>query len=43
VIDDNELEADIAEGVKVRVARAMIAEVRVKGEPAKEPTAANKP
>jgi preprotein translocase subunit YajC len=43
VIDDNELEADIADGVKVRVARAMIAEVRVKGEPAKEPTAANKP
>jgi preprotein translocase subunit YajC len=43
VVDDNELEAEIAEGVKVRVARAMIAEVRVKGEPAKEPTAANKP
>jgi preprotein translocase subunit YajC len=43
VIDDNELEAEIADGVKVRVARGMIAEVRVKGEPAKEPTAANKP
>ena len=36
VIDDTELEAEIAEGTKVRVARALIAEVRVKGEPVKE-------
>ena len=43
VVDDNELEAEVSEGVKVRVARAMIAEVRVKGEPVKEPTPANKP
>jgi preprotein translocase subunit YajC len=43
VVDDAELEAEIAEGVKVRVVRAMVAEVRVKGEPAKEPQAANKP
>lgn len=43
VIDDNELEAEIAEGVKVRAVRAMIAEVRVRGEPVKEPQAANKP
>ncbi|WP_137158112.1 preprotein translocase subunit YajC [Rhizobium sp. FKL33] len=35
----DEIEAEIAEGVKVRVVRAMIAEVRVKGEP----VAANKP
>ena len=43
VIDDAELEAEIADGVKVRVVRSMIVEVRVKGEPAKEPQAANKP
>jgi preprotein translocase subunit YajC len=43
VIDDNELEVEIAEGVKVRAVRALIAEVRVKGEPVKEqPQAANK-
>lgn len=29
-----ELDAEIAQGVKVRVVRAMVAEVRVKGEPA---------
>ena len=43
IIDDNELEAEIADGVKVRVVRSMVAEVRVKGEPVKEPQAANKP
>ncbi|MDB5523860.1 MAG: yajC [Rhizobium sp.] len=43
VIDDAELEAEIADGVKVRVVRSMVAEVRVKGEPAKEVQAANKP
>ena len=32
VIDDNELEVEIAEGVKIRAACAYIAEVRVKGE-----------
>ena len=36
VIDENELQLKIAEGVKVRIARAMIAEVRAKGEPVKE-------
>jgi preprotein translocase subunit YajC len=35
----DELEAEISEGVKVRVVRSMVAEVRVKGEP----VAANKP
>lgn len=35
VIDDNELEVEIAEGVKVRVLRTYVAEVRVKGEPVK--------
>lgn len=43
VIDDNELEAEIADGVKVRAVRSMVAEVRVRGEPVKEPQAANKP
>lgn len=35
VIDDHELEVEIAKDVKVKVLRAMVAEVRVKGEPAK--------
>jgi len=35
VIDDNELEAEIADNVRVRVVRSMIAEVRAKGEPVK--------
>ena len=36
VVDDGELEVQIAEGTKVRVARGMIAEVHSKGEPVKE-------
>ena len=36
VVDDNELEVEIAEGMKVRVVRSGISEVRVKGEPVKE-------
>lgn len=36
VIDDTELEVEIADGVKVRLVRSLIADVRVKGEPAKE-------
>ncbi len=39
VIDDNELEVEIAEGVKIRAQRAYIAEVKVKGEPVKTETA----
>lgn len=38
VIDDNELEVEIADGVKVRAMRSYIAEVRVKGEPVKAET-----
>jgi len=34
VVDDNEVEVEIAQGVKVRVVRSMIADVRIKGEPA---------
>ena len=33
VIDDNELEVEIAEGVRTRIMRAYVSEVRVKGEP----------
>ncbi|GGE44794.1 preprotein translocase subunit YajC [Agaricicola taiwanensis] len=40
VIDDSEIQLEIAEGVKIRVARGMIAEVRTKGEPVKDETAA---
>ncbi|OOG75624.1 hypothetical protein BLJAPNOD_03017 [Ensifer sp. M14] len=35
VVDD-ELEVEIAEGVKIRVIRGGVSEVRVKGEPVKE-------
>jgi preprotein translocase subunit YajC len=34
VIDDNEAEVEIADNVKVRVVKAMIADVRNKSEPA---------
>lgn len=36
VIDEGEVQLELAEGVKVRVVRAMISEVRAKGEPVKE-------
>ncbi|MDP2734098.1 MAG: preprotein translocase subunit YajC [Hoeflea sp.] len=36
VIDDAELEVEIADGVKVRLLRSLIADVRSKGEPVKE-------
>ena len=36
VIDDNEVEVEIADGLRVRVMRALLAEVRVKGEPVPE-------
>jgi preprotein translocase subunit YajC len=36
VIDDKELEIEVAEGLKLRVVRTFVAEVRVKGEPVKE-------
>jgi preprotein translocase subunit YajC len=42
VVDDNELEVEIADGVKIRAMRAYIAEVRVKGEPVKTDTPAAK-
>jgi preprotein translocase subunit YajC len=36
VVDDGEVELEIAPNVKVRVVRSMIADVRTKGEPIKE-------
>ena len=36
VVDDAEIEVEIAPNVRVRVARPMITEVRTKGEPVKE-------
>ncbi|EDQ33324.1 preprotein translocase, YajC subunit [Hoeflea phototrophica DFL-43] len=36
VIDDAELEVEIADGVKVRLMRSLIADVRAKSEPVKE-------
>ena len=36
VVDDSELEVEVAEGVKLRVVRSGVSEVRVKGEPVKE-------
>ena len=44
VLTDTEIEVEIAEGVKTRVVRSTIGEVRAKGEPAKvsgKPDAAN--
>jgi preprotein translocase subunit YajC len=35
VTDDNELELEIADNVRVRVSRSAIADVRSKGEPVK--------
>lgn len=36
VVDDNEMQIEIADGVKVRAMRGMIADVRAKGEPVKD-------
>lgn len=36
VVDEGELQVELAEGVRVRVLRGSISEVRAKGEPVKE-------
>ena len=36
VVDDTEIEIEIAPNIKVRVARPMISDVRAKGEPVKD-------
>ena len=35
VVDDAEIEAEIADGVRVRIVKGMIQDVRAKGEPVK--------
>ena len=41
VTDDEQIEIELAEGVRVRQMRGMIADVRAKGEPVKEESAAS--
>jgi preprotein translocase subunit YajC len=36
VVDDDQIEVEIAEGVRVRQMRAMVSDVRAKGEPVKD-------
>ena len=38
VIDDNELQVEVGDNIKVRILRSGIADVRAKGEPAKAAT-----
>lgn len=40
VIDDDQIEIEIAENVRIRQMRQMVADVRAKGEPVKEEAAA---
>jgi preprotein translocase subunit YajC len=39
VVDDNEMEIEVSDGVRIRQMRQMIAEVRAKGEPVKDEAA----
>ena len=39
VVDDDQVEIEIADGVRVRQMRSMISDVRAKGEPVKEESA----
>jgi preprotein translocase subunit YajC len=39
VIDDEHLEVEVADGVRIRQMRQMVSDVRAKGEPAKEEAA----
>jgi preprotein translocase subunit YajC len=41
VADDEQIEVELAEGVRVRQMRSMIADVRAKGEPVKEESASS--
>ena len=36
VVDDDQLEMEVSDGVKIRQMRQMISDVRAKGEPVKE-------
>jgi preprotein translocase subunit YajC len=39
VVDDDQVEIEIADGVRVRQVKSMVADVRVKGEPVKDDAA----
>jgi preprotein translocase subunit YajC len=39
VVDDDQIEVELADGVRVRQVRSMITDVRAKGEPAKDDSA----
>jgi preprotein translocase subunit YajC len=39
VVDDDQIEVEIADGVRVRQMRSMVSEVRAKGEPVKDDSA----
>jgi preprotein translocase subunit YajC len=39
VVDDDQIEVEIADGVRVRQMRSMISDVRAKGEPVKDDSA----
>ena len=41
VVDDDQIEVEVADGVRVRQMRAMISDVRAKGEPVKEDASAS--
>ncbi len=41
VVDDDQIEIEIAQGVRVRQMRSMISEVRAKGEPVQDEAAAS--
>ena len=41
VTDEEQIEVEVAEGVRVRQMKSMIAEVRAKGEPVKEESKAS--
>jgi preprotein translocase subunit YajC len=39
VVDDDQIEVEISDGVRVRQMRSMVSEVRAKGEPVKDESA----
>ena len=41
VVDDDQVEIEIADGVRVRQLKSMVAEVRAKGEPVKDEAASS--
>src|ERR1700720_5003587 len=41
VVDDDQIEIEIADGVRVRQMKSMVSEVRAKGEPVKDEAAAS--